>query len=112
MNEDFLAAGAQIAVLVVDEPKFNAVMAAKLELPFPVLSDPGGEAIKQLGLWNEEEGNTRAGVVVLAPDGWELFRHEGQEDDDQPPDEQILAVVRAAGLPACRPGERSERRAR
>jgi hypothetical protein len=31
-------------------------MVRKLDLPFPLLSDPRGDFIKSLGLWNEKEG--------------------------------------------------------
>ena len=40
----------------LDLPSHNAAMVRKLDLPFPLLSDPRGDFIKSLGLWNEKEG--------------------------------------------------------
>lgn len=103
----FAAAGAQLVAISVDDVGANAALTAKLRLPFPVLSDPDGEgAIKPFGVWHAEEGIARAAVVALAPDGGEVFRHVGIDYADRPVELEVLAAVRALGLPARedRPG--------
>ena len=49
----------------MDPPDHNKAMVQKLDLPFPLLSDPRGDVIKSLGLWNEEEGVSEPAIVVL-----------------------------------------------
>ena len=44
-------------------------MVEKLDLPFPLLSDPKGELIKHLGLWNEQEGVSEPAIVALDMSG-------------------------------------------
>jgi peroxiredoxin len=44
-------------------------MVDKLDLPFPLLSDPRGELIKRLGLWNDEEGVSEPAIVALDKSG-------------------------------------------
>ena len=48
-------------------------MAEKLDLPFPLLSDPRGDLIKRCGLWNEEEGVSEP--VIVALDGSATVRY-------------------------------------
>ena len=73
-------------------------MVEKLDLPFPLLSDPRGEVINSLGLWNEEEGVSEPAVVVL--DGSGAVRHlysGGTDFSDRPPEETLLAALEAVG---------------
>jgi peroxiredoxin len=44
-------------------------MVEKLDRPFPLLSDPRGELIKRLGLWNDEEGVSEPAIVALDKSG-------------------------------------------
>ena len=50
-----------MAGVSVDPPSRNSAMVEKLDLPLPLLSDPRGDFIKRLGLWNDEEGVSEAG---------------------------------------------------
>ena len=43
----FTQRGALVAAISVDPLAANAAMVEKLRLPFPVLSDPGGEHVLQ-----------------------------------------------------------------
>jgi AhpC/TSA family len=76
-------------------------MIEKLDLPFPLLSDPRGDLIKNLDLWNEKEAVSEPAVVVL--DGSGTMRHfysGGTDFSDRPPEDALLAAldeVRAAG---------------
>ncbi len=67
--------GATIAAIVIDTPEQNAAMAEKLALPFPILSDPDGErAIKPCDVWDESGKMATPAIIVLAPDGQEIYR--------------------------------------
>ncbi len=93
--------GATIAAIVIDTPEQNAAMVEKLALPFPILSDPDGErAIKPLSVWDEEGKMATPAIIVLAPDGHEVYRYAGVDFMDRPNDDEILAALDGLGLPA------------
>jgi len=82
----------------VDPPGHNAAMVEKLDLPFPLLSDPRGDLIKSLGLWNEEEGVSEPAVVVLDKSGTMRHLYTGGTDfSDRPPEEALLAALEEVG---------------
>lgn len=98
-HPDFTAAGARVVGICVDSPQRNAAMVGKLNLPFPVLSDPDGEeAIKPYGVWHDGAGMARPAVILLDPDGRETFRQVGEDFADRLPEEDLLERVRALGL--------------
>jgi len=93
--------GATLAAIVIDPPEQNAAMAEKLALPFPILSDPDGErAIKPLGVWDAEGKMATPAIIVLAPDGHEVYRYAGVDFMDRPNDDEILDALSSLGLPA------------
>src|SRR4028119_1579773 len=47
------------AAISVDPPVHNARMVGKLQIPFPLLSDPKGEVARAYGLWNERSEGRR-----------------------------------------------------
>ena len=97
--DEFLADGAEVAAVSTDPVGAGAGLTEKLGLPFPLLSDPGGEtAIRPFGVWDEREGLARIAAVAIAPDGLELFRFEGVDYADRPRTEDILDAVRPLGL--------------
>ena len=79
-------------------------MVEKLDLPFPLLSDPEGELIRRLGLWNEEEGVSEPAIVVLDKSGTVQYLYSsGKDFSDRPPEEYLLKIldeVNTGGLPA------------
>ncbi len=94
--------GATVAAVVIDAPEQNAAMVAKLALPFPILSDRDGEgAIKPLGVWDAEEKMAKPAIIVLAPDGHEVYRYTGVDFMDRPNDDEILEALASLGLPAA-----------
>jgi hypothetical protein len=95
--------GAHIAAVVVDSPSQNAAMAEKLELPFPVLSDPdGSKAIKPFDTWNGSGNMAKPAIIVVGPDGTEWYRYVGEDFADRPGDDDVLAAIEELGLPAIK----------
>ena len=69
-------------------------MVEKLGLPFPLLSDPRGDLIKSLGLWNEREGVSEPAILIV--DGTGAVRHlysGGSDFSDRPTNEELLEVL-------------------
>ncbi len=78
-------------------------MIDKLELPFPVLSDPDrSKAIEPYGVADPVHQRNIAipATVVIGPDGEEKSRTVSRDFADRPMDDDIIAAVRALGLPA------------
>ena len=96
---EFAEAGALVVALSTDDIGAAAAVTRSLELPFPVLSDPDGNgAIRELGAWNEDEERALPALVVIAPDGREVFRHVSSDQADRGREPDALASVRALGL--------------
>ena len=111
-HEAFTGAGALVAAIDVDSPGRHAAMAEKLNLPFPMLSDPDRDlAIGPYGLRNEQDPRNLAipATVVIGPGGDEVMRLTSRDYADRPFEEQALEAVVALGLdpvvqPAPLPG--------
>lgn len=98
--EDYTRRGATIAAIVVDTPAQNAAMVAKLALPFPVLADPGGAAaIRPYGVWDDARPIARPAIVILAPNGREVYRYAGADFMDRPGDDDLFAALERLRLP-------------
>ena len=91
--EEFEERGAQIAGISVDPPPNNAGMVGKLQLPFPLLSDPEGELARMCGLWDEEDGVAVPSVVVVDQSGEVRYLYAGRDFADRPEDEGIFATL-------------------
>jgi len=82
----------------VDPPDHNKAMVQKLDLPFPLLSDPRGDVIKSLGLWNEEEGVSEPAIVVLDRSNTIRRLYSGGRDfSDRPPEDALFKVLDEVG---------------
>jgi len=82
----------------VDPPDHNMAMVEKLDLAFPLLSDPRGDLIKTLDLWNEEENVSEPAIVVLDRSGTVRRLYSGGRDfSDRPTEEALFAVLDAVG---------------
>jgi hypothetical protein len=102
MHPAFLDAGTRLVGISVDPPGANAGMVAKLRLPFPLLSDPGGtDAVKPYGVWDDDNprGIARPAVSLVGPEGEERFRVESRDFADRQTEDAALAAARALGLP-------------
>lgn len=76
-------------------------MIEKLNLPFPMLSDPDrSRAITPYGFANE--GDPRdigiPATVVIGADGTEVWRTVSKDFADRPPEDEALDVIRGLGL--------------
>jgi AhpC/TSA family protein len=91
--DEFEKRGFELAGTSVDPPGRNATMVEKLGLPFPLLSDPRGELIERLGLWNEEEGVSEPAIVVLDKSGIVRYLYSGGKDFSDPPLEESLLEI-------------------
>jgi hypothetical protein len=73
-------------------------MVEKLDLPFPLLSDPRGELIKRCGLWNDEEGVSEPAIVALDKSGTVQYLYSGGTDfADRPQEESLLYILDKVG---------------
>jgi hypothetical protein len=87
-----------VAGVSVDPPSRNAAMVDKLDLPFSLLSDPRGDYIKRLGLWNEEEGVSEPAIVALDRSGTVRYLYSGGTDfADRPQEESLLYILDKVG---------------
>ena len=91
--EEFEARGAQIAGISVDPPSNNARMVGKLQLPFPLLSDPEGELARMCGLWDAREGVAVPSIVVVAQSAEVRYLYSGTDVLDRPGDDEVFAVL-------------------
>ena len=73
-------------------------MVEKLDLPFPLLSDPRGELIQRCGLWNDEEGVSEPAIVALDKSGTVQYLYSGGTDfADRPQEESLLYILDKVG---------------
>ena len=68
-------------------------MVGKLQLPFPLLSDPEGELARRCGLWNAEEGVAVPSIVVVDRSGEVRYLYSGRDFADRPGDEPVFAAL-------------------
>lgn len=89
----------------MDSAGRNEAFRLRWKLPFPIVSDPFGEALLQpLDAWNPNE---RGGIgwptlMVVAPDGREVFRARSRDFADRPSDDDLFAALRSLELPAVK----------
>ncbi len=87
------ALDANVFAVSVDTPVRNRAMRGKLRLPFALLSDPDGEAIRAYGCWNEEDEIADPAVVVVAGDGLIAYVQRGRDYADRVTEAQICEAV-------------------
>ncbi len=76
-------------------------MVEKLQLPFPLLSDPDRDkVITPLGLANPSDPRNLAipAIVIVGPDGEEAWRWVSRDFADRIPEDDVLAAVADLGL--------------
>ncbi len=98
--------GAEVIAVVVDPEGRNAALAKSWHLPFRVVSDPRGERfLKPLDLWNADErgGIAVPALLVISPQGEEVFRVRSRDFADRVNDEDALGSLEQQGYPALDP---------
>jgi hypothetical protein len=98
---EYLKAGAVVVSIDVDSPGQHAAMVDKLNLPFPMLSDPDRSfAIGPYGLMNTEDprGVAIAATVVIGPNGEEVLRLVSRDFADRPFEQVALEALRSLRL--------------
>lgn len=95
-------AGAELLAISVDDDSRQAGMAQRWGLDaVRFVSDPGGETmLKPMDLFDPEErgGIALPGMVLIGPDGSEVYRYIGRDYADRTNDEEIWAPLKALGL--------------
>lgn len=104
VSDQIHAAGAEVMAVSVDDEVRQAGMFARWPTPnVQYLSDPGGERIlKPLGLFDPEErgGIALPALLVLDPEGNEVYRYQGRDFADRTHDDDVIEALVALDLPA------------
>jgi hypothetical protein len=99
--------GAELAAVSVDDDVRQAGMAQRWGFTHTAfVSDPGGERYLQpLGLFDPEErgGIALPGMVIVDPDGREVYRSQGRDFADRTNDDDIWETLASLSLPAVDP---------
>ena len=81
-------------------------MADRWHVPFPIVSDPGGERfLKSLDLWNADErgGIAVPALLVISPQGEEVYRVRSRDFADRVNDADALSTLEKQGYPPLDP---------
>lgn len=100
-HHEFKQAGAIVVAIDVDSPDQHAAMIEKLNLPFPMLSDPDrGLSIGPFGLMNEDDprGLAVTATVLIGPDGDEAMRLVSRDYADRPLEDTVLQELQRLDL--------------
>ena len=99
--------GAELAAVSVDDEQRQAGMARRWGMTHTrFVADPGGERILQpLDLFDPDErgGIALPGMLVIDPDGREVYRYRGRDFADRTNDEDLWQALDALGSPAVDP---------
>ena len=102
VSERIHAAGGEVLAVSVDDDIRQAGMARRWPTPMVrYVSDPGGtDLLGPLGLFDPEErgGIALPGMLVIAPDGAEIYRYQGRDFADRTTDDDVLASLEQLGL--------------
>ena len=69
-------------------------MVGKLQLPFPLLSDPEGELASLYGLWDDEAGVAVLSLLVVDQSAEVRYLYSGGDFADRPTDDECLRDTR------------------
>ncbi len=101
------ASGAEVIAVSVDDETRQAGMFDRWPTPnVQYIADPKGERFLQpLGLFDPEDrgGIALPGMLVVGPDGSEVYRYQGRDFADRTTDDDVYAALDALGLDAIEP---------
>lgn len=104
MSERIHAAGGEVIAVCVDDDERLAAMFERWPTPsVRYVSDPGGATFLQpLGLFDPDErgGIALPGMLIIDPDGNEVFRYSGRDFADRTHDEDVFAALESLDLDA------------
>jgi hypothetical protein len=90
-----------VVLASVDPPEVQLAMNRTWHLPFRWASDPDGTRLaRPLQAWDDDASIFRPVVVIVAPDGREVFSELSRDFTDRPDDEPMLTALEGLGLPA------------
>jgi hypothetical protein len=102
LNDQIHGRGAEVIAVSGDDDVRQAGMYSRWPTPnIRYVSDPDGQRIlRPLGLFDPEErgGIGRPAMLVLDPDGVEVYRYVGRDFADRTTDDAVLAAVAELGL--------------
>ena len=100
-------AGAELAAVSVDDEVRQAGMAERWGFTHTTfVSDPGGDRYLQpLELFDPDErgGIALPGMVIVEPDGREVYRYQGRDFADRTNDDDIWETLASLSLPPVDP---------
>lgn len=100
-HQEILSTGFRVAAIDVDSADQHAAMVEKLQLPFPMLSDPDrSQAIAPYGLIDHHDPRSVAlpAVVAADPGGVEVYRFVARDYADRLPEDELLEILRGRRL--------------
>ncbi len=101
------AAGAELAAVSVDDEVRQAGMSKRWGFTHTrFVADPGGTSyLRQSGLFDPDErgGIAVPGIVVVDPDGTEVYRYQGRDFADRTHDDDLWAAIDSLELAAVEP---------
>lgn len=107
LNDQIHGRGAEVIAVSGDDDVRQTGMYARWPTPhIRYVSDPDGQRIlRPLGLFDPEErgGIGRPAMLVLDPDGREVYRYVGRDFADRTTDDAVLAAVAGLGLDPIEP---------
>ena len=87
--------GVSLAGISVDPTANNRAMVVKLLLPFPLLSDPDGQVIKEWGVWSDGDGGiAKPAIFAIRSDGSVAWKYVGRDYADRPTDDELFDSLR------------------
>jgi len=90
--DKFKSQGAQVLAISVDPPGKSRDIAAKLGIPFPLLSDPDHKVIESFGVL---DGNmAKPSTFVLDTAGVIRWSYLGEDRSDRPFNDAIVSSLR------------------
>ena len=83
-----------VLALSLDDAIVMARTGDMIENKFPLLLDPDGKTVKELGVLNPDEKLSRPSIYLVGPDQKVLYHYVGKSLADRPPFQEVLEVVR------------------
>jgi len=107
-NTDINQAGAELAAVSVDDDIRQVGMSKRWKLgATTMISDPGGATILEpLGLYDpdDRDGIALPGMVIIDPEGDEVYRYQGRDFADRTNDDDIFEALATLNVGPVDPG--------